>query len=67
MPPKYYAVRKGKTPGIFMNCITKKNDFQGEDCKKSVHGYPSEYKSFKTLDEATHYLLFEQDKRVHEH
>jgi hypothetical protein len=58
MTKKYYAVRKGRTPGIFMTCKHEVmiQHVLGEDCKKSVDGYPNEYKSFKTLDEAAQYL-----------
>lgn len=41
---KYYAVRKGRTTGIFFNW---------EDCRIQVYGFPgAEYKSFKTSEEA---------------
>ncbi len=41
---KYYAVRKGKTVGIFESW---------DACKASVDGFPgAEYKSFKTKEEA---------------
>lgn len=44
MATKYYAVKVGKTPGIYMTW---------DECKDMVHGYPGAiYKSFKTLDEA---------------
>lgn len=45
---KFYAVRKGKTSGIF---------FSWDDCKAQVEGYKgAEYKSFKTLSEAENYI-----------
>lgn len=45
---KYYAVKTGKTRGIFLTW---------EDCKPSVDGYPgAEYKSFSTEEEARSYL-----------
>ena len=44
MAGKYYAVRKGKTPGIYCTW---------EECKELVDGYPgAQYKSFRTLEEA---------------
>ena len=44
MASKFYAVKKGKIPGVYDNW---------EDCKKMVDGYPGAvYKSFKTLEEA---------------
>lgn len=45
---KFYAVRKGRTTGIFTDW---------ETCHQSVHGYKnSEFKSFPTEDEARAYL-----------
>ncbi len=45
---KIYAVRKGKTTGIF---------YSWDECSASVNGYPSaEYKSFTTKEEANSYL-----------
>ena len=44
MAKKYYAVRVGKTPGIYLTW---------EDCKAMVDGYPgAKYKSFPTIQEA---------------
>ena len=44
MASKYYAVKKGKVPGIYLNW---------NDCKAMVDGYPGAvYKSFKTIEEA---------------
>ena len=48
MPEKFYAVRKGRTEGIFLTW---------DECKNQVHGYPgAEFKSFKTRDEAENYI-----------
>lgn len=47
---KLYAVRKGRTPGIYTSW---------DDCKKNTAGYPSaEFKSFKTAAEAAEYMGF---------
>jgi len=44
MASKYYAVKKGKVPGIYLNW---------NDCKAMVDGYQGAvYKSFKTIEEA---------------
>lgn len=51
---KVYAVKTGKTPGIFTSW---------EECKTSVDGFPgAEYKGFATLAEARAYLGQEYDK-----
>lgn len=48
MAGKYYAVRAGKTPGIYMSW---------DACRAMVHGYPGAvYKSFKTRAEAEAFL-----------
>lgn len=48
MAKKYYAVKEGKTRGIFTSW---------DDCKAQVHGYGGAvYKSFMTLAEAEAYL-----------
>ena len=48
MASKYYAVKIGKTPGIYLTW---------DDCKKMVDGYPGAvYKSFKTITEAEAFL-----------
>ncbi len=48
MANKYYAVRKGVTPGIYNTW---------DECKKLVHGFPNaEYKSFSSLEEAKSYM-----------
>lgn len=45
---KFYAVRKGRIPGIYTTW---------DDCKKNTDGYPmAEFKSFKTANEAAVYL-----------
>ena len=45
---KYYAVRKGRTPGIFMDWAS---------CQESVKGYKgAEFKSFTDLLAAKSYL-----------
>lgn len=48
MATKYYAVKVGKTPGIYTTW---------DECKDMVHGYPGAiYKSFKTMDEAKQFM-----------
>ena len=48
MAKKYYAVRVGKTPGIYLTW---------EDCKAMVDGYPgAKYKSFASIAEAEAFL-----------
>ena len=48
MAVKYYAVKKGKTPGIYMTW---------DACKAVVDGYPGAvYKSFKTKEEAETFI-----------
>ena len=45
---KYYAVRKGRTTGIFLDW---------ESCQESVKGYKgAEFKSFTDLSDANKYL-----------
>lgn len=45
---KYYAVRIGKVPGIYLTW---------EECRKQVNGYPGAvYKSFPTEEEAENFL-----------
>ena len=45
---KYYAVKKGKSTGIFQSW---------EECRASVEGYPGAvYKGFPGLEEAESYL-----------
>jgi ribonuclease HI len=44
MASKYYAVRTGRTPGVYRTW---------DECKKMVHGFPGAvYKSFATREEA---------------
>ena len=53
---KYYAVRQGRTIGIFDTW---------DECKKQVDGYSgAEYKSFQTEEEAKCYILNEEAKPV---
>lgn len=48
MAKKYYAVRKGKVPGIYLTW---------NDCKAQVEGYSgAEYKSFPSLEEAAAFV-----------
>lgn len=48
MAKKVYAVRKGKTPGLYMSW---------DDCKAQVDGFPgAEYKSFSDAQDAMEYL-----------
>ncbi|MBQ4283283.1 MAG: ribonuclease H family protein [Lachnospira sp.] len=48
MASKFYAVRKGLTPGIYRTW---------DECKAMVHGVAgAEYKSFPTLEEAESYM-----------
>lgn len=48
MALKYYAVKKGKVPGIYRTW---------DACKKMTHGYPGAvYKSFQTLEEAKQFV-----------
>lgn len=48
MASKYYAVKKGKVPGIYLNW---------NDCKAMVDGYPGAvYKSFKAIEEAEKFI-----------
>ena len=44
MPGKYYAVKKGRTPGVYQSWT---------ECKAMVDGFPGAvYKSFKNKEEA---------------
>ena len=48
MAKKYYAVKKGLTPGIYLTW---------EDCRKNITGFPgAEYKGFETAAEAAAFL-----------
>ena len=52
MAKKYYAVKKGRSTGIFATW---------EECKASVNGYSgAQYKSFSTPEEAQRYLKGDQ-------
>ena len=54
MAKKYYAVKVGKTTGVFNNW---------EDCKKQVTGFSGAiYKSFPTFEEAKEYLIMKATK-----
>jgi hypothetical protein len=44
---RFYAVRRGRTPGIYTSW---------PDCKSQVHGISNEYRGFKTLSAAQAYL-----------
>lgn len=49
---KYYAVKKGRTKGVF---------YTWEDCKKQVDKFPkAEFKSFSTLEEANNFVIGEK-------
>lgn len=51
---KVYAVRKGKTTGLF---------YSWSECEAAVSGYPgAEYKGFLTEDEAKEYLGYKTSK-----
>ena len=51
---KVYAVRKGKTTGLF---------YSWNECEKAVNGYPgAEFKSFLTEEEAKKYLGYKERK-----
>ena len=57
MASKYYAVKKGKVPGIYFNW---------NDCKAMVDGYQGAvYKSFKTIEEAEKFINGEKIKATH--
>ena len=48
MPGKYYAVKAGRTPGIYRSW---------DECKSVVDGFPGAiYKSFRTREEAEAFL-----------
>lgn len=48
MAAKFYAVRKGRTPGIYLTW---------EECKAAVEGFSgAQYKSFPTFEQAREYL-----------
>ena len=55
MAKKFYAVKNGKTPGIFETW---------DECKKSVDGYSGAvFKSFKTIEEALAFLGIESSSK----
>ena len=55
---KYYAVKKGKTPGIYMSW---------DECRENVSGFSgAEYKSFGTIEEARAYLGMQTDGQMSE-
>lgn len=48
MAKKYYAVAKGKTPGVYLTW---------DDCRAQVEGFPGAvYKGFVTIQEAEHFI-----------
>lgn len=54
MASKFYAVKKGRSTGIFTSW---------DECKQMVDGFTgATYKSFKTLDEATAYMGWTKSK-----
>ncbi|MEY8392381.1 ribonuclease H family protein [Lachnospiraceae bacterium 45-W7] len=56
MANKYYAVKKGKTPGIYNSW---------EECKAQVDGVSSaEYKSFKSEQEARDYIGNSMEQKI---
>lgn len=53
---KYYAVKKGKKPGIYNNWQT---------CKENVYGFSGAvYKSFQTLEEAQAYIKDTNEQKI---
>lgn len=53
---KFYAVRKGKTTGIFLTW---------DECKAQVDGFSgAEYKSFSTKEEAENFLFPQQENKT---
>lgn len=56
MAVKFYAVKVGKTPGIYNTW---------DDCKAQVEGFPgATYKSFKTAAEAAEYMGWNDCEKV---
>ncbi|MCI8591812.1 MAG: reverse transcriptase-like protein [Lachnospiraceae bacterium] len=54
MAKKFYAVRKGKTPGIYTSW---------DLCREQVRGFSgAEYKGFPTMEEAEAYMGLNRDK-----
>lgn len=55
---KFYAVKKGKQPGIYQTW---------DECKQQVHGFSGAvYKSFSSLQEAQDFLVEKKDVIFHE-
>lgn len=55
---KFYAVRKGLTPGIYTSW---------DDCKANVNGFPgAEYKGFSSLNDARMFVGFDCEVFNHE-
>ncbi|RGX03142.1 RNase H1/viroplasmin domain-containing protein [Paraclostridium sordellii] len=52
---KFYAIKKG-------NGVENKIVLSWEECKSIVDGYPSEFKSFKTEEDALNYLGIKKPK-----
>lgn len=52
---KFYAIKKG-------NGVENKIVLSWEECKSIVDGYPSEFKSFKTEEDALNYLVIKKPK-----
>lgn len=52
---KFYAIKKG-------NGVENKIVLSWEECKSIVDGYPSEFKSFKTEEDALNYLGIKKTK-----
>lgn len=53
---KYYAVRQGKTPGVYLTW---------DECKEQVFGYSgAEYKSFPSLEDAEKFVKGEEKKAI---
>lgn len=58
MAKKVYAVKKGRTPGIY---------YTWADCQKQTSGYSGAvFKSFSTVDEAKAYLADEANRKLPE-
>lgn len=56
MANKYYAVKKGKTPGIY---------YSWDECKAQVDGFSgAKYKSFKSEMEARDYIGDNTEKEI---
>lgn len=56
MAGKFYAVKKGRKPGIYFNW---------DDCKRQTFGFPGAvYKSFKTKEEAKDFLNPSENEKL---